>query len=530
MGFDDMIDDETATGPRRSEGTSAMSDLSRDDLKRLSEAGIFEEEAAKQLALLRDPPAPTRVDRPCTPGDGIHRVGEAEAEELLARHEAAASEGRFVKFVPASGAASRMFKALNAYLEQLDQSGQAPADDAAERLRAEGPRFAFWDQLVSEVLRSGGNPDSPADLVRALLGPGGLSFGSKPKGLIPFHRYPEGPRTAFAEHLFEAPDYVRDGRGSCRASFTVPPESLEEFRERLEASREPVRSRHGSELEVSFSVQDPSTDTLAIDEQGRPFRTSSGELLLRPGGHGALLGNLQRLEADCVLIKNIDNVLPEAKRAGMIRWKKLLGGLLLELEARARELLDRLEADPADEDAAEQASAFLRERFGVDLSPDLREAGSPGERSALLRARLDRPIRVCGVVENLGEPGGGPFWADDGEGHVTPQIVEASQMDLDDPGQKKALEGATHFNPVDIACSLRDRAGRPFDLSRFVDERTYFVSRKSAEGRSLWALERPGLWNGAMAGWNTAFLEVPAGTFAPVKTVFDLLRPEHQPD
>jgi hypothetical protein len=506
-----------------------MSDLSAEDLKALADVGISEEEASKQLELLRDPPAPTRVDRPCTPGDGIHRVAETEADALIARHQAAEREGRFTKFVPASGAASRMFKSLNRYLEQLDEQGDAPISEDASRLRREGPGFAFWEELVAEVARRGGDPESEGDLVRALLRPDGLGFAERPKGLIPFHRYPEGPRTAFAEHLFEAPDYVRDAAGVCRASFTVPPETREEFRSRLEASRDAVRDRHDSELEVSFSVQDPSTDTLAIDDDGRPFRLSSGELLLRPGGHGALLTNLEALQADCVLIKNIDNVLPESRREGMIRWKKLLAGFLLEKCARVADHLEALAPGRASRSSIESASAFARETFGVDLSHELDAAEGLDEAVSLVRERLDRPVRVCGVVENLGEPGGGPFWADDGAGHVTPQIVEASQIDLDDPSQKAALDGATHFNPVDIACALRDHRGRAFELTRFIDERTYFVAGKSAEGRSLRALERPGLWNGAMAGWNTVFLEVPAWTFAPVKTVFDLLRDEHQP-
>jgi hypothetical protein len=507
-----------------------MTDLTAEDLERLSRVGISEEEAHKQLGLLRNPPAPTRVDRACTVGDGIHTVDEGEAAELIGRHEAAEREGRFTKLVPASGAASRMFKSLNAYLEQLDAGENPPPSEDAERLAREGSRFAFWDQLVDAVRRRGGDPSAPADLVAGLLREDGLGLGDEPKGLIPFHRYPEGPRTAFAEHLFEAPDYVRDAQGLCRASFTVPPERRDEFERRLETCRKEVRARHESELDVSFSVQEPSTDTLAIDEAGRPFRLSSGELLLRPGGHGALLGNLQALRADCVLIKNIDNVLPERKRAHMIRWKKLLSGFLLAQGEQVRSLLDRLDREGPGGEAGEAAKVFLARRFGVDLDADLAALRDGEARAALLRDRLDRPIRVCGVVENRGEPGGGPFWADDGAGHVTPQIVEASQIDLEDPSQKGALDGATHFNPVDIACALLDRRGRPFELNRFVDESTYFVADKSAEGRPLRALERPGLWNGAMAGWNTIFLEVPAETFAPVKTVFDLLRSEHQPD
>lgn len=508
-----------------------MDDLTREDKEQLSRQGIPEDEARDQLALLRDPPAPTRVDRPCVPGDGVHRVPDGRHAELIRRFEDAASAGRWTKFVPASGAASRMFKDLAAWLE-AEKTGEAhEPPDAAQHLLKGGRRFAFWDDLLEAVERRGGDPGDPADCVSALLEEEGLDFARQPKGLIPFHRTGGATRTAFEEHLYEAVVYVRDRSGVARSSFTVPPEHREGFARQLERTRKNLRVLGQGELEVSLTVQDPGTDTLAIDTEGKPFRLSSGELLLRPGGHGALLRNLQELRGDLVLIKNIDNVLPESRRAHMVQWKKVLGGYLVELGGQIVAWLESLESAGSGGSVNwKKAVEFVRTRLGVDLSKKLADAADDRERAGILRGRLDRPLRVCGVVKNEGEPGGGPFWARDTDGLLSPQIVEASQIDLTDPGQKKVLEQSTHFNPVDIACALSDAGGRPYDLSPYIDRSTYFVAKKFAEGRELRALERPGLWNGAMSGWNTVFLEVPAETFAPVKTVFDLLRPEHQGD
>jgi hypothetical protein len=300
-----------------------------------------------------------------------------------------------------------------------------------------------------------------------------------PKGLLPFHRYPDGSRTAFEEHLFEAANTVRDAAGLCRVHFTVSPEHRNAFVATLAEVRLRVERATGARFDVSFSEQAPSTDTIAGAPDGGPFRTASGALLFRPGGHGALLKNLgdvARAGGDIVLVKNIDNVVPDARRGPTLLWKRLLAGLLVKLERQSRR---------------------------------------------------DRPIRVCGVVRNEGEPGGGPFWVD-GKGGESLQIVESAQVDLNDPSQAAIWKTAAYFNPVDLACSLCDGAGKPFDLARFVDEDAVFIAGKTHEGKPLKALERPGLWNGAMAFWETVFVEVPKETFAPVKTVLDLLRPEHR--
>jgi hypothetical protein len=421
-----------------------MDHLSAADRAAIESHGLTEAEVARQLALFRDPPAPPRLARSATAGDGVVRLEEREHPELLALADGAARAGRLTKFVPASGAASRMFAFLLA---------GGPESPEKSRFFESADAFAF-----------------SGDLDR---------LASTPKGLLPFHRYREDSRTAFEEHLFEAAGTVRDAAGVCRVHFTVSPEHRRAFEAKLAEVRPRVERATGARFDVSFSEQAPSTDTIAGGADGGPFRTASGALLFRPGGHGALLKNLgdvARAGGDVVLVKNIDNVVPAARRGPTLLWKRLFAGLLVRLEREGRR---------------------------------------------------ERPIRVCGVVRNEGEPGGGPFWVA-GPGGESLQIVESAQVDLKDAGQARIWSSATHFNPVDLACSLRDASGRPHDLSHFVDENAVFIAEKTHEGRPLKALERPGLWNGAMAFWETVFVEVPRETFAPVKTVLDLLRPEHR--
>ncbi|MCB1036711.1 MAG: DUF4301 family protein, partial [Acidobacteria bacterium] len=343
--------------------------------------------------------------------------------------------------------------------------------------------------------------------------------------LIPFHSGLFGPRTAFEEHLVEALAYARDAEGRCRLHFTVAEGELPRFEAHAAEAAERLKQAAGEDaaasFEIRFSLQHPATDTLALDEAGHPFRLEDGRLLLRPGGHGALLRNLQELEADLVFIKNIDNVVPDARKGPTLTWKRLLGGYLVTCQERIFEQLRHLDA--GEPGAADEAVAFLVEE--LYLPPERVPARE--ERKAFAFELLNRPIRVCGVVLNTGEPGGGPFWVRGEDGLASRQIVEAAQI-ASAPDQQAILAAATHFNPVDLVCGLRDFRGRPFDLSRFVDPKTAFVSKKDHLGRPLTSLERPGLWNGAMAHWHTLFVEVPSETFAPVKTVFDLLRPEHQ--
>jgi hypothetical protein len=493
------------------------------DLRQLDELGIAPEEAARQVELFRNPPPFTRVVRPCTPGDGIRMIFESDHDRLLGYFEEAAREGRIGKLVPASGAASRMFNAL---LEDLHES---PAEPSAEvRTFFDSlSRFAFAEDLAA--LTQGKENDRRAVLTALLTGQG-LGYADLPKGLLKFHRYSEGSRTSFEEHLVEAAETTRDAGGVCRLHFTITPGHEQKFRRLLEEVRARYEERYGARFEISFSYQEPSTDTLAVDLEDRPFRLEDGTLLFRPGGHGALITNLQKLAEsgwDIVLLKNIDNVVPDGRKATGLLWKKLLAGALLALQKRIFGYLEQLEDGPSvTPELLEEVEKFMTDAL---VRPVPAEMSLKAEelRRYFLRI-LDRPLRVCGVVRNQGEPGGGPFWVESPGGEVSLQIVEASQIDPKDAEQQKILRSSTHFNPVDLACALRDRHGRPYDLEKYIDPSTVFISRKSHEGKLLKALERPGLWNGAMADWNTVFVEVPDETFAPVKTVLDLLRPEHQ--
>ncbi len=483
--------------------------LTVDDRRQIAAHGLSEEEVLRQIALLTSPPPPVRLLRPATVGDGIVRIGPERHRGLLERWETAAREGRFMKFVPASGAATRMFAPLGVADEarkpgkrererareagerkEGEPTAEYPKDEAGGRSREflDGlRRFAFFDQLTRACKARGIEFQPPVasgtfeGILSVLLSPppSGLGYESMPKALIPFHRSPGGARTPVEEHLEEAIETIRDGRGRCRVEFTIPPEWRERFESLLESVKPALEREHGVILDVSFSSQAPSTDTVAVDAENRLFRRGDGALLFRPGGHGALLRNLEATGGDLVFVKNIDNVQPHGRRGATILWKRLLAGLLLER-------LDR-----------------------------------PGDRG--------RPVRVCGVVRNEGEPGGGPFWVADEGGTPTLQIVEGSQVDHADPSQAAVWKASTHFNPVDLVCALRAPDGTPYRLEDFVDPDTVFIARKSQDGRTLRALERPGLWNGAMARWDTVFVEVPIETFTPVKTVFDLLRPEHQP-
>lgn len=511
------------------------------DLRQMSKMGIQPEEAARQVALFRNPPPFTRVLRPCQPGDGILSISVAVHSTLLEHFDTAARRGRVAKFVPASGAATRMFKDLLAFLaapEGTETSAPAgPVKTFFDNLQ----RFPFYEDLAAalgadgidleEAVRKG---EHRLALSHLLENPG-LGYAECPKGLLPFHRYPEGPRTPFEEHLVEAAAIARDEDGLCLLHFTVSPEHQEGFERLLDRVRPALEERFDGRFEVSFSTQRHSTDTLAVDPQNNPFRQEDSSLLFRPGGHGSLIDNLNDLGRegwDIVLLKNIDNVVPDGRKPVVHLWKRLLGGCLLSVRERAFAHLDRLEAlDRVNSQEAEtvlyEAGDFVEKELCRPLPAGFAEA-DPKEKKRFLMEVLDRPIRVCGVVRNQGEPGGGPFWVESPSGGISPQIVETSQIDAKDPEQQAVLKSSTHFNPVDIACGLRDRHGRPYDLQRFVDPATVFIAEKSHEGRTLKALERPGLWNGAMAGWNTVFVEVPDATFAPVKTVLDLLRPEHQ--
>lgn len=444
------------------------------------------------------------VTRAASCGDGIRVLDAAGIEQAAARYDRAKESLRVVKFVPASGAATRMFKDLFEFVRE----GRRTA--VVGELLANRRRFAFWPELRTII-------GDDADELRTVenIVAEGLRYGETPKGLVSFHRYGDEVRKAVEEHLVEGAQYAAAG-GEVKIHFTVSPEHLTRFEALLAEKIPGYESRFGVKYRISFSVQDPSTDTLAVNPDCTPFRRADGRLLFRPAGHGALIGNLGKIDADIVFVKNIDNVTTDARRSDTVLYKKALAGVLLALQERIFEYLMALEVPGAE---LEPIAAFIENELCVKLPKDY---GTP-----LLRRVLDRPIRVCGMVRNEGEPGGGPFWVAGADGLETLQIAESNQIA---PEKRKLMRSATHFNPVDLVCSFRTSKGGRFDLREFVDPATGFISRKSDGGRELLAQELPGLWNGAMARWNTVFVEVPITTFSPVKVVTDLLRPEHQGD
>lgn len=444
------------------------------------------------------------VTRAASCGDGIRVLDAAGIEQAAARYDRAKESLRVVKFVPASGAATRMFKDLFEFVRE----GRRTA--VVGELLANRRRFAFWPELRTII-------GDDADELRTVenIVAEGLRYGETPKGLVSFHRYGDEVRKAVEEHLVEGAQYAAAG-GEVKIHFTVSPEHLTRFEALLAEKIPGYESRFGVKYRISFSVQDPSTDTLAVNPDCTPFRRADGRLLFRPAGHGALIGNLGKIDADIVFVKNIDNVTTDARRGDTVLYKKALAGVLLALQERIFEYLMALEVPGAE---LEPIAAFIENELCVKLPKDY---GTP-----LLRRVLNRPIRVCGMVRNEGEPGGGPFWVTGADGLETLQIAESNQIA---PEKRKLMRSATHFNPVDLVCSFRTSKGGRFDLREFVDPATGFISRKSDGGRELLAQELPGLWNGAMARWNTVFVEVPITTFSPVKVVTDLLRPEHQGD
>ncbi|MBW1988257.1 MAG: DUF4301 family protein [Deltaproteobacteria bacterium] len=513
--------------------------FSEKDKKQITAHGLTLEEVERQLSIFKKGPRYLRLVRPCTTGDGIRRLGEAEAREFSRTFDQAVSWGAEpMKFVPASGAATRMFKALLSMRDRVDSLGLSGLRrKAKESENAAGTafflehvkEFAFWPDLAAALEKEGLSPEKVltggayGTLLDILLTDRGLGYASLPKGLIPFHLYGANPRTPVEEHLVEAAAYARNSRGCGRTHFTVGAEHKKAFAELIKRVGPDYERRFSARQEVGFSTQDPATDTIAVDLENRPFRTEDGNLVFRPGGHGALLRNLDAIRASVIFINNIDNVVCDRDKPERVLWKKALAGLLWTVRQEAFRMLELL--DGSDENAARQALSFASTWLGVS-----RKMAPKGvkELSLFLVDRLDRPLRVCGMVKNEGDPGGAPFWVQEADGSLSLQIVESAQVNPDSSEQKDVFASSTHFNPVDLVCSTSTPGGGKYDLSRFVDPEAVFISRKSYQGRDLKALELPGLWNGSMSGWNTIFVEVPKAAFNPVKTVNDLLNPSHR--
>ena len=476
--------------------------FSREDLQQIESHGLTLSQVEQQIENFRQGFPYLKIVRAASAGDGVQVLSEEEVASAVERYEKLSEELRVVKFVPASGAATRMFKELFEYINEDKRT--AGIDKLLDNIE----KFAFWPELSEYVM-----PDSPDEEIVEEIVVGGLGYGSKPKGLVTFHAYEDGARKAVEEHLVEGAMYARCG-DEVYIHFTVSEEHKSGFWDVLAHTQPIYEERYGVKYNISFSVQKPSTDTIAVNPDNTPFRTDEGKLLFRPAGHGALIENLNDIEADIIFVKNIDNVTTDARRGDTIKYKKALAGVLLELQDQAFEYLKVLEGGGGE---IETIAEFVEKKLCVKLPENYN--------SQILKQVLDRPIRVCGVVRNQGEPGGGPFWVDQGGGIESLQIAESSQIA---PEDMHLMKSATHFNPVDLVCGVMDSRERKFDLTKYTDPATGFISSKSSGGRELRAQELPGLWNGAMANWNTVLVEVPITTFSPVKVVQDLLRPEHQ--
>ncbi|WP_461090819.1 DUF4301 family protein [Spirosoma gilvum] len=466
------------------------------------------------------------VIKAATIGDGIVRVPDDQITNYIHRYDEAAHERDLVKFVPASGAATRMFKSLFAALD-------GKSDKSVDEFFARIVDFAFYEDLKAAMAADGLDLDKAVaendrkTVLTYLLTDKGLDYGSLPKGLLKFHQYIDGPRTPVEEHLVEGAAYA-NADGLVKIHFTVSPEHRSRFEQLIDEQKADYEAWLGVTFDISFSEQKKSTDTISVNTDNSPFRNADGSLLFRPAGHGALIENLNDIHADIVFIKNIDNVVPDEIKEPTVTYKKVLAAVLLDAQQQIARLQGLLEGDDVSEGYLAEADELFR-RTLFTLPPDEFNQLSNEEKVAYFRRKLDRPVRVCGMVKNVGEPGGGPFWARNQDGSVSLQVVESAQIDLANPAQKAIFDEATHFNPVDLVCGLNDRHGRKYDLPAYRDPLTGFITAKSKDGKELKAQELPGLWNGAMADWNTIFVEVPLITFNPVKTVNDLLRKEHQP-
>ena len=476
--------------------------FNHEEISQIEARGISVAEVERQIENFRKGFPSLPVVRAASGGDGILQLSDDEIKAAEELYNSRTTKLHTIKFVPASGAATRMFKEL---FEYINDDKRTPGID---KLITNLEKFAFFAELAKYL-----KPQiDDKDVVRNIV-VDGLAYGSKPKGLVTFHAYKEGARKPVEEHLVEAALYASNGERAA-IHFTVSPEHKAGFLALLEERQSHYEKKFGIKYDVSFSEQSPATDTIAVNPDNTPFRTEEGKLLFRPAGHGALIANLDKLDADIIFVKNIDNVTTDERKGDTITYKRVLAGELLRLQERSFELLRALERG---EDRFEEAKTFLQS----ELCCKLPENAS----NELIIKTLDRPIRVCGMVKNEGEPGGGPFWVGDEYGREQLQIAESSQIAKED---MHLMKEATHFNPVDLVCGVKRYDGTKYDLTKYTDPKTGFISSKSAGGRELRAQELPGLWNGAMANWNTIFVEVPISTFSPVKVVQDLLRPEHQ--
>ena len=515
--------------------------FSEKDLEQIKAKGISQAKLAEQIKNFEEGFPFMELQKAATIGDGVLKFDEKEIDDYVKMYESEMPKHQIYKFVPASGAASRMFKSLFSFMEKYDGSDEAIKDFEGDasfgsvfNFFKNIKQFAFYESLRSVITKSGANIDELiskkeyGQVLRYLLTTAGLNYGGLPKGLLEFHNYKTAIRTPLEEHLVEGANYCKDKDGKVDIHFTVSPEHKALFREKVLSAGQPLSDEYESEFKAYFSEQQSYTDTIAVGLENQPFRNEDGSILFRPAGHGALLENLNTIDADIVFIKNIDNVVPDNLKASTYRYKKLLAGVLIKYQKRLFDYARKLEkVENVSGNLIDEIIGFLEKELCNNFTSQFTEMHIQ-EKSDFLLQKLNRPIRVCGMVKNEGEPGGGPFWSKNADSTFSLQIVESSQINTDEEEQANILQKSSHFNPVDLVCGIKNAHGEKFNLTDFRDPKTGFVTMKSKDGRELKAQELPGLWNGAMADWNTLFVEVSIETFNPVKIVNDLLRPQHQ--
>jgi hypothetical protein len=507
------------------------------DLAQFKEKKIPEAVINKQLYNLKKGFPYIRIDRPATIDDGIIKLDETLVTKYSTLYDSYIETKKILKFVPASGAASRMFKDLYSFMEKY--KGDEDIENNKEYKSIYDfffhlDEFAFFDDLRQTMIINDLDFDTEfsnkryLNILNCLLGKTGLDYGSIPKGLIKFHKYKDNPRTATEEHLVEGSSYCVSSDNKVRIHFTISPEYLKKFEEILEGVKFKYGKKFNVKFDVTFSVQKPSTDTISVDMDNNPIRTADGNILFRPGGHGALIENLNEIISDIIFIKNIDNIVPDRFKSKTTAYKKVIGGILAHYVTKISRYMNKIKSKKGfPESNFNELFDFIENELCI-VNHSIRKETDKDKIIDYFIKILNRPVRVCGMVRNEGEPGGGPFWVLDSEKNLSLQIVESSQININNASQSRILKNSTHFNPVDLVCYVKDFKGNKFDLMKFIDPKTGFISIKSKDGKELKALELPGLWNGSMANWNTIFVEVPLITFNPVKVVNDLLREEHK--
>ena len=509
------------------------------DIEQIHDKGITLDEVNAQIKRLKHGMTHANLLSAATIGRGINAYDAEEVEALIALYEARVEDIDVLKFVPASGAATRMFKFLFKFLNEFDPAqgdfkkyAESQRDDLIKTFTEQLDVFPFYEEVMLKLKTTLPHYDTlNADekyyqFVKLMLSEDGLNYSFFPKGLLPFHKYGATYITAFQEHLFEASLYA-SSQGKANLHFTVSEKHHKYFLEEFKAVQADIEAKTGLRFGVSFSYQKEATETLALTKDKKVYRKEDGSILFRPGGHGALLQNLNDLESDIVFIKNIDNIVVAERNVECARYKKLLAGTLLKVQEQVFDYLKQIDAGEVDDAAVTAIAYFLRKQLNVYVDDNFGDF-SLEEKLKYVKSKLDRPIRACGMVKNEGEPGGGPFWVKALNGEISLQIVEFAQIDFSKKRQQSIVYKATHFNPTDLVCGVKNYKGEKFNLLDYVDPEAAFITMKTQNGVDIQALELPGLWNGSMASWNSIFVEVPVDTFNPVKTVNDLLKPVHQ--